>query len=323
MVAFLTRVDSGLLVFFSCLFSLFCTFCGYIYFRQYLPRDHGRAYAVEGSVSKNKPTGAGVVFVISYLISVLLFLPWKTEFLILYGILISAMITGFLDDGAAKPWRELKKGLWDLVISFGVSCVFAFFVSTDIVMPLIGISFTIPIPLFIFLATVFVWGAINVTNCSDGVDGLSSSLIIISLLSIFAYSFFLSHIRSDWTGRILPMVFALLIYLGFNTNPSLLLMGDAGSRPLGVFLAVSFLYAKNPFAFFTLCFVIFINGGASIVKLSLKRYLKISILKNTITPIHDHLRKNKGWSNPQVTGRLSVLHMILCICYLMAIYLIT
>ena len=38
-----------------------------------LPRDHGRAYAHDGSISAGKPRGAGFVFILVFVIAVLLF----------------------------------------------------------------------------------------------------------------------------------------------------------------------------------------------------------------------------------------------------------
>jgi len=39
--------------------------------------------------------------------------------------------------------------------------------------------------IFGILTVVLVWVSINVTNCSDGVDGLSGTLTIITLISLY------------------------------------------------------------------------------------------------------------------------------------------
>ena len=44
---------------------------------------------------------------------------------------------------------------------------------------------TIPPVIFGILTVVLVWVSINVTNCSDGVDGLSGTLTIITLISLY------------------------------------------------------------------------------------------------------------------------------------------
>ena len=43
----------------------------------------------------------------------------------------------------------------------------------------------IPPVVFAILTVILVWVSINVTNCSDGVDGLSGTLTIITLMSVF------------------------------------------------------------------------------------------------------------------------------------------
>ena len=57
--------------------------------------------------------------------------------------------------------------------------------------------------------------------------------------------------------------------------------------------------------------VMIADGGIGLVKVSLKRFLGISILKNTRTPLHDHMRKNKGWSDTQVVVRYVILQVML------------
>ena len=90
-----------------------------------------------------------------------------------------------------------------------------------------------------------------------------------------------------------------------------MLMGDAGSRALGFYLAIITMKSGHPFIFILLAGILIIDGGLGLIKVSLKRFLKISILKNTRTPIHDHVRKNHGWSDAQVVMRFVILQVIL------------
>ena len=53
------------------------------------------------------------------------------------------------------------------------------------------------------------------------------------------------------------------------------------------------------------------------VKIFLLRFLKIAILKNTRTPLHDHARKGKGWSDTQVVFRFAIIQiLVVMIAYL-------
>jgi phospho-N-acetylmuramoyl-pentapeptide-transferase len=97
-----------------------------------------------------------------------------------------------------------------------------------------------------------------------------------------------------------------------------MLMGDAGSRALGVFLALLALKTNSPFVFIPLTIVLIIDGGMGLIKVSFIRFLKLkNFMKNIRTPIHDHVRKNKGWSDTQVVTRFSIVQIIICICYYM------
>ena len=199
-----------------------------------LPRDAGRAYAHDGTLSVGKPRGAGLVFVLAFVAMAAIFLPFSLERLINLALITAAMLTGFMDDRAGKPWGELKKGILDLILSLGVALTFLAFNPTTITLPLAGASIALPPVLFAALAVLLVWTSINVTNCADGVDGLSGSLSIITLLSVYLLGVFQAIDAAD-NQLILFPVFAVLAYLWYNATPSLMIMGDAGSRALGLF----------------------------------------------------------------------------------------
>ena len=91
----------------------------------------------------------------------------------IYIVLVSAeMLTGYLDDASEKPWNEYKKGLLDLLVAVVLSLTFMHYNSSTIQFAIIGVSVTIPPVVFCLLSVILIWVSINVTNCSDGVDGL-------------------------------------------------------------------------------------------------------------------------------------------------------
>ena len=224
------------------------------------------------------------------------------------------MLSGYFDDAAETPWGNLKKGLIDLVISLGIAFTYYFYNGSQVKLYITDSTFTIPAPLFIILAGVLVWTAINVTNCTDGVDGLCSSLVMTVLLPLA-----LMVTKSGAADMLLPMIMfvTLAAYLWFNCSPSQMLMGDAGSRALGVFLAVMFLKTAAPFAFIPMAIVIILDGGLGLLKLSFRRFLKIkNFMEGIRTPLHDHARKNKGWSDTQVVIRFTILQIIVNLCFM-------
>ena len=89
-----------------------------------------------------------------------------------------------------------------------------------------------------------------------------------------------------------------------------MLMGDAGSRALGFYLAVVAMKTGHPVIFLLLAAVLIVDGGIGLVKVFLLRFFKIAILKNTRTPLHDHARKGKEWSDTQVVFRFSIIQIL-------------
>ena len=294
--------------------SFLIAFFSLKFFKRILPKDQGRAFAVNGALSEGKPRGAGIIFVTSFTLCTALFYPLDIENIIYLVLVYAAMLSGYFDDAAETPWGNLKKGLIDLVISLGIAFTYYCYNGSQVKLYITDSTFTIPAPLFINLAGVLVWTAINVTNCTDGVDGLCGSLVMTVLLPLA-----LMVTKSGAADMLLPMIMfvTLAAYLWFNCSPSQMLMGDAGSRALGVFLAVMFLKTAAPFAFIPMAIVIILDGGLGLLKLSFRRFLKIkNFMEGIRTPLHDHARKNKGWSDTQVVIRFTILQIIVNLCFM-------
>lgn len=285
-----------------------------------LPRDQGRAFAINGKKSEGKPRGAGIIFVLTFAICSILFIPYSNEMLIYIILTIAAMLSGYLDDRSNSPWGEYKKALIDLVIAIACAVTYVCYNGTTIqLLYSESLSITLHPAVFIILAVILIWASINVTNCTDGVDGLCGTLSIISLVTIYG----ICHIKGiDPSVKHLILLFAvcLLGYLWFNASPSRLLMGDAGSRAIGFFLALVSLKSGSPFLFIPAAIIIILDGGLGLIKVFLLRFLKIKILANTRTPIHDHMRKSKGWSDTQVVFRFSIVQIVVSLALLFARY---
>ncbi len=275
---------------------------------QYLPKDQGRDFAVEGKKSAGKPRGAGIVFVLVFAVTTLLFTRLTTEICIYLILVVIEMLTGFFDDTSDKPWGEWKKGLLDLVIAVAVSATYLYFNSSTIFLGTYTITLH-PVA-FLICATAMVWISVNVTNCADGVDGLSGTLTIITLMTIYLCSNLLSR-GKEMTLPILIFVVCILGYLWYNATPSRLLMGDAGSRAMGVFISIAALKTGNPILFVPAAFVLIMDGGMGLIKVSLIRLFKIRIWKNILTPLHDHVRKRSEWSNTQTVFRFAIIQIVI------------
>ncbi len=283
-----------------------------------LPKDMGRAYAHDGSLSAGKPRGAGFLFVLVFVSAAVIFAKMNVEITIYLILVIAAMMTGFLDDCAKAPWGEYKKGLLDLIIAVMLAVTFLNFNPNEIYIAIADKHVTIPKVVFGILIVILVWVSINVTNCSDGVDGLSGTLTIITLSTVYVINL-IRGMDAKFSYVILIFIVCILGYLWHNATPSLLLMGDAGSRAMGLFIAAAVLKSGSPVLYLLVAAVLILDGGIGLVKVFLLRFFKIHILKDVRTPLHDHVRKVWDWSNTHTVFRFAIIQIVISIA---AVYLV-
>ena len=310
MINLLGNFDMPIVAFCGILFAFAVTCLAIAKFNKFLPKDMGRQFAHDGSLSAGKPRGAGIIFILVFVLSAALFCEMNAEIAIYLVLIVIEMFTGYFDDAAEKPWGEYLKGFLDLVVAIVVAVVYMHYNSTEVHLAIFDTSFSIPPVVFAILTVILVWVSINVTNCSDGVDGLSGTLTIITIMTFFIVNI-QSGVVDGYNYSILLFAVCLLGYLWYNATPSKLLMGDAGSRAMGIFIAITALKSQSPFLYIFAAAVLIVDGGLGLVKVSLLRFLKIHILKNTTTPIHDHVRKKMGWSNAQVVFRFAIIQIII------------
>ncbi|MBN1874398.1 MAG: phospho-N-acetylmuramoyl-pentapeptide-transferase [Anaerolineae bacterium] len=293
----------------------------------HLPTDHGRVNAVDAQQSKGKPISAGIIFVPIHLVVCLLVLPFNWRFVGILGCVALSMLEGFLDDHSKDSggWSEYKLGAIDLGISLLAALIISQLRDVILWVPLTKVPLTVPPWIFIPLATAILWLAINAMNCTDGVDGLSGSLAALAFLylggilyaivghtDIAAY-LLVPHYPDGalWGLLAFVMVGCLAGYLWHNAAPSAVLMGDAGSRPMGLLLGMLVLACGNPFLILIVAGVVLINGATGLLKVALLRFFRIGIFQNIRYPLHDHVRHNMGWSNTQVLMRFMLLQAVI------------
>ena len=180
-------------------------------FHDKLPHDHGRAFAVNGELSKGKARGSGLIFVLCIALVTLAVVPFKVEYLIYTVLLIASMLSGYFDDASETAWNEYKKGLIDFVIAAVAGVTYLNFNGTSV--NFLSTTFTIAYPLYLLLIVILIWASINVVNCTDGVDGLSASLAVVSIGTfLLAYG----EELGDYSTAAIVFIGALLAYLWSN-----------------------------------------------------------------------------------------------------------
>ena len=159
------------LAFFGIVFSFLATVIATAKLARFLPKDGGREFAHDGKLSAGKPRGAGIIFVVAFVVSVFLFVPLDSEVVIYMILLLICMMTGFLDDASKTPWGEYKKGFLDLCVAALTALTFLKYNSSVVELSFFHVRFVLHPVVFAILAVILVWTSVNVTNCADGVDG--------------------------------------------------------------------------------------------------------------------------------------------------------
>ncbi len=303
-------------------------------FYNFMPHDRGREFTVSAEAAKGKPTGSGVFFISVFALLSFIFVPldwFKSSVLLLTWLM---MVTGYLDDKSVTSWGEYRKALLDLVISVVASVLMAIYIQKS--SPDGSICFWLPFLthpikvwpwLFVVISVIMIWTSVNTTNCTDGVDGLSSTLVLVALITLGVIFYFIlghkdiaqyllvPHLSdgASWAVMTFALAGVLMGYLWHNAYPSKVLMGDAGSRALGFYIGLMVMVSGNPFLILATSFIILLNGGMGLVKVFLKRFFHISIFAKIRFPLHDHMRVNHGWSPTQVLIKFLIIQLLITV----------
>ncbi len=289
-----------------------------------LPTDKGREYAIDSQRSVGKPMSAGIFFIPIFIIVSLLVVPFDWKFVGILFCVAFAMFIGFLDDKSTTGWSEYRLGAIDLVIAILASVIICELQPFVVWLPVFKDPIVVSPWVFIAVSTVLIWTSINATNCTDGVDGLSASLSSMAILflggilygivghaDISTYLLVPHYVQgADWGIMSFVLVGCLTGYLWHNSYPSAVMMGDSGSRPIGLMLGILVMACGNPFLIIVVAFMVLVNGATGMIKVALLRFFKIGIFKQIRYPLHDHVRHNMGWSNTQVLVRFMLLQAV-------------
>ena len=287
-----------------------------------LPTDRGRAFAVNADQSVGKPLSAGLIFVSIFCVAALIFLPFDAVCLRTVPFVVAAMLVGYFDDRRGG-FSEYQLAVMDLGIALGASVVICGLGPTTIWLPVLKASLVLSPWAAIPLATGVIWLSINATNCSDGVDGVSGSLTATAIIilggllyTVIGNESVAQHLNipmnregANWAIMAFLMAGCVSGYLWYNAAPSLVLMGDSGSRPLGLLIGMLVVATNNPAFLLLVGSVILLNGATGLVKVALMRFFGVKVFAKVRFPLHDHCRKELGWSNTQVLVRFMLLHL--------------
>lgn len=177
------------------------------------------------------PSGAGIGFIIAFIVSILLFefnLFLENWYLFLAILMVFGI--GILDDR-----HDATPKVKFLVIFFAIFFIWMHGVSVNS----LGHWFEYDIKLFWFalpFSMFAITGFTNALNLIDGLDGLAASISIV----ILAFLGYIGHLNNDHMILVLSS-FAIASLAGFlflNWNPAKIFMGDSGSLSLGFIISI-------------------------------------------------------------------------------------
>lgn len=231
-------------------------------------------------------------------------------------------LVGFIDD-FKKLVLKNTKGLRPMAKMIGlliVAVAYTIFLSkvlgngTDIYIPFVKTTITMPIWLYIPFAIVVMLATTNAINLTDGIDGLSSSVttIILTCLTVIGIIFNLKEITlfgSALSG-------ACLGFLLFNLYPSKIMMGDTGSLLLGGAVSAMALYLKMPLLLLIIAIIPLLETLS--VMLQVAHYKRTGNRIFKMAPLHHHFELS-GWRENKVVSVFSIITLIASIIGLLAI----
>lgn len=237
-------------------------------------------------------------------------------FVILFSF-ISFGLLGFYDDlkklvnGKKKSsffgLRFRHKFIIQWILAFIIASVFYFQLGYDFIF-IRGIGLASMGFLFIPFAAFVIVSFVNAFNIADGLDGLSSGLLLICLTAFLAIS-------SSKLDQSLGIFIAVLMgsvgaFLYFNIYKARIWLGDIGSLSLGAALAVIGLLTGKIIALAVIGGVFVIEVGSSLIQIVGKKFLGRKILP--ASPFHLYLQQ-KGWDEPKIVMRAWLLGFLFAI----------
>ncbi|WP_169713950.1 MraY family glycosyltransferase [Oceanicoccus sagamiensis] len=174
------------------------------------------------------PRSGGLAIVLGVFLPLLFLLPIENEFKGLVWGAATIVIFGYLDDRfeLSYQWKFLGQIIAVVAVMLGG-------INIDII-PLMGYE-SAPLWLSLPLTFLFLLGATNAVNLSDGLDGLAAgtSLLSLALITVFA----LLQDNQSIALVSLTLIGGLIGFLRYNTFPARIFMGDTGSQFLGYMVA--------------------------------------------------------------------------------------
>ncbi|WP_026485531.1 phospho-N-acetylmuramoyl-pentapeptide-transferase [Caldanaerobius polysaccharolyticus] len=261
------------------------------------------------------PTMGGIIFMVSTVITGLIFIPAGSDKLVLLLVTIGFGMIGFIDDLLKVVFKRslgLKARL-KLLLQFVVAAILAYYaysqpgIGTKLYLPYGGTTIDLG-KMFIPFTVFVVVGTVNSVNITDGLDGLASGITFIISTFFAVVSMSMGNLPAAlFSGSITG---ATLGFLRYNLYPAQVFMGDTGSLMLGGALAAIAVLTRLQLIL-PIVGLIFVVEALSVIiqvvcfRLTGKRVFKMS-------PIHHHFELC-GWPETRVVHAFWLITLLLVV----------
>src|SRR3989344_345436 len=242
--------------------------------------------------------------------------PLAAEVKVLLFTFISFGLLGLLDD-TKKTFAWVKNGFFGLrlrhklLLEIMIAAIIGFWLVYDLKIdifhvPLLGVFqlgwWYIPFAVFVIIAFA------NAFNITDGLDGLSSGVLLIAL---FAFWFLSASILDTVLSIFLALwIGGVLAFLYFNVLPSRIFLGDVGALSFGATLAVvGLILGKTP-ALIVIGGIFILEVASSLAQLTAKSITGKKLFE--AAPLHLWLQV-KGWPESKIVMRFWILAIVLAL----------
>ena len=267
------------------------------------------------------PTMAGLIGVVAVTAVTWIFnLDRGQTWLPLVGFLGGALV-GVIDDvinifGSGRGAAGLRGPVKFFLITIVGLALGWFFAArlgwTTMLIPFFG-DFEIGVVGMILIFAFAVVATSNAVNISDGLDGLSGGLAMMSYGAFGVIALFQGNILLF--GFCLTVVGWLLSYIWFNVPPARFMMGDTGSFALGAGLGVVSMMTNSFLLLPIIGLPFVIEAGSSLLQLFSKKFFHKKIFISA--PLHHHLEA-KGWGEAKIVMRFWI---IAGVCAIVGVFL--
>lgn len=255
------------------------------------------------------PTMGGIVFLLAGVLVSLVFALVTNQLTNNVGMILFILVlyglVGFLDD-FLKVFRKINEGLnpkQKLLLQLVGGVIFYFFYERGgDILNVFGYPLHLDI-FYILFALFWLVGFSNAVNLTDGIDGLASISVVISLSAYGVIAYVQNQF--DILLVILAMIGGLLGFFVFNRKPAKVFMGDVGSLALGGMLAAISMALNQEWTLLLIGIVYVFETTSVMMQVS---YFKLSGGKRIfrMTPVHHHFElggfsgKGQAWSEWKV-----------------------